>query len=214
MADAQLIEVRFPTKRYVLVSARAEGSSLSLFFPTPVPAAIGAPVRLKVSFGDAPEVFELEGHVNFQRGNTWGIGAERGLGVSFTGEDKRLAAQMFAFCAGKPLNLGTSSRRRVPTKIRCRIRANGKSLKAEVRDLSTGGAFIAGPVTKDLRVGSDLEIQLEPGWFGLGGKKLDLRVLWHGEKGGSPGFGGRFLGDQVRIAPLLKRYLEATGIAG
>lgn len=213
MADERVLQVRFPTKRYVLVSARAEGASLTLFFPTSAAVSQGVLVRLRVSFADADRQFELAGKVIFLRGGSWGIGAEQGIGVAFTGEDKRIAAQMFAFCAGKPLQLGTATCRRVPTRIRCRLRADGKSVKAEVRDLSSGGAFVAGPFTKDLRVGSDLQIQLEPGWFGLGGKRLEMRVLWHGEKGGSPGFGGRFLGDQLRIGPVLKAYLGAQDSA-
>jgi len=210
MSEHRVIQVRFPTKRYVLVSARAEGANLTLFFPTAAPVAQGSLVRLSVSFGDADQQFELAGKVTFLRGTGWGLGAEPGIGVAFTGEEKRAAAQMFAYCAGKPLQLGTATRRRIPTRIRCRLRLGGKSVKAEVRDLSTGGAFVAAPVTKDLPVGSDLQIQLEPGWFGLGGKKLEIRVLWHGQKGGSAGFGGRFLGDQLRISPVIKGYLESA----
>src|SRR4051812_21596102 len=111
-ADVLVIPVRYPSKRYVLASARAEGGTLSVFAPTDHPIPIGTKVRLDITFADCDNTFDLSGSVAFQRGYGRGVGQDFGVGVTFDGAEKRAASQMLAFCAGRPVSEGTAGVRR------------------------------------------------------------------------------------------------------
>src|SRR4051812_37897591 len=99
------LEVRFLSRRSVLASSRSDVAGLSLFVPTIAPLAVGDRVFLELSFGDCDARYELSGVVSFLRQEGRGLGQERGVGISFEGEGKRAAAQMLAFCAGRPAAL-------------------------------------------------------------------------------------------------------------
>src|SRR5689334_9965443 len=120
-ASERLLRIHYPTRRYVLSASRSEGGVLELFAPTHTKLPLGTPVRLMIDFGDSPHRFEVEGRVSFLRGGSYGVSPEPGLGISFDGDKKRLASEMLAFCAGKPLSQGTAARKRVRTQIRCRF---------------------------------------------------------------------------------------------
>jgi hypothetical protein len=209
-SSERVLRIHFPTRRYVLSASRAEAGSLELFAPTHHKLLLSTPVRLVIDFGDTPHRFELVGRVSFLRSGAYGVTPEPGIGVSFEGEHKRWAAEMLAFCAGKPLDQGTAARRRVPTQIRCRVVAGPERVSGRVLDLSASGLFVSAPKAPAIKVGSNLLLHFNPGLFGIGGKRLEVRVLWQGEKGGFFGFGGRFTQDARQVGVTLKRYLGAS----
>src|SRR5262249_27938253 len=180
----------YPNRRYVRSASRAQGPVLELFAPTRQRVPLHTKVRLLISFEDSPHHFELTGQVSYLRGS-YGVSAEPGVGVSFEGDDKRLASEMIAFCAGKPIDQGTASRPPVQTQIRCRFLAGLHKVSGRVLDLSTGGLFVTAPRVPGIKVGAQLSLQLNPRIFGLWGKRVAVRVLWQGEKGGEYGFGAR-----------------------
>ncbi|MCI0570989.1 MAG: PilZ domain-containing protein [Myxococcaceae bacterium] len=202
------LPVHFPSKRHLLSAARADGPSLSLLVSTAEWHAEGTPVQLDVSLGDCQARYALAGAVAFVPPAAWQRNGHQ-LAVRFQGMDKRQAAEMVAYCAGRPLEMGTSHRQRISTSVRCHVRTESKRLAAEVMDLSLTGAFVAMPPGSRLRVGDSVQLVLQPGLFGLGGTRLEARVLWFGEKNGTRGFGVRFLGDQLRISPALRKFLNS-----
>jgi len=133
---------------------------------------------------------------------------EPGLGIAFTGGAKFAPAQMLAYCAGRPLELGTSQDPRVPTSIPCHIEIGEHRLRARVRDISSSGAFIAMKGLVRMPAGRELALTLEPGWFGWGGKTLRAKVVWAGDKLGMSGFGARFIGPPADVKPAVRKYLQ------
>ncbi|MFN0061036.1 MAG: PilZ domain-containing protein [Myxococcaceae bacterium] len=212
VASAVTLYIHYPNRRYVLTTALAEGQELSIFAPTQARLPVGAPVRLAIDFGDVAQRFSVTGTVSYLRGPRYGASEQLGLGVAFRGDDKKTVAEMLAFCSGKPLEQGTATKRRVPTQIRCRVDSGKYLLSAEVLDLSTAGLFIATPKNAKLKVGSEITVQLEPGFFGLGGQKVDVRIMWQGEKSGAYGFGARFVGDVGSLNPFFVRHLKPSQV--
>lgn len=201
------LRITYPTRRAVLASYRLDGSTLSLFVPTEADVHLGAEVLLEVSFGDCSQQFTLSGRVTWRRTQARGVRLEPGLGIAFVGSEKFGPAQMLAFCAGRPLQLGTSQDPRVELSIPCQIEVGAHKIKAKVRDISNGGLFVASKALARLSPGREVKLTLEPGWFGWGGKVLQARVVWSGEKSGSSGFGARFVGAPGKVRPAIKKYL-------
>lgn len=205
--DFETLSVVFPTRRHLLSSSRVDGSNLSLFVPSDRFPATGTPVRLLLSFADSDLRFELIGTVNFHRPVSRGPTQPTGIAVSFEGNDKRSASRMLALCAGKSSELGSASSPRYGKSIDCTLRVGTKKMHAQVRDLSTGGAFVVAPSVIRIRVGAEVEIELSGGFLGIGAKKLAARVVWCGEKYGATGFGARFLGGAEIVRPSLRGLL-------
>jgi hypothetical protein len=208
-APKRTVEANYPTKRLVLASCKTANGTLSLFVPTVAFIAAGTEVKLVITFGDAKEKFELEGVVTWRRTQTRGLGLEPGIGVEFAPPEKFRAAQMLAFCAGRPLSAGTAVERRVSQQIPIYVSVGPHRLAGYIRDLSASGAFVAGPAFAQLSKGTELMIQLSRGWLGFGVRQLKARVVWSGFKKGVFGFGARFLEDSMRTRPVLRRYLVA-----
>lgn len=207
-APVRRLPVHFRSRRLLLSSARAEGAALTLGVPSETWLPEGTQVQVELSL-EALERRTLEGVVQASPPAAWERGG-RQLTVLFRGEAKRQAAELFAFCAGRPPEMGTASRPRYRTAIRCRVNARALQLKAEVTDLSATGAFVALRAAPGVRAGDSVELVLGTNLLGIGGSPLEARVMWTGEKGGVPGLGLRFVGDPARIQPALRRYLEGA----
>jgi hypothetical protein len=203
------VDVRFPSRRSVLSSSRADGNQLTLFVPTEEPIATGAALRLYCSFGDSDRHFVIVGSAAFRREGDPGPGQNRGVVVQFHDtEQKKSAAEMIAFCAGRAPDQGTSTSPRVPTAIACLVRIGSNTFPAEVKDLSVSGAFVSSAQLSKLKSGTDVSLQLEPRLFGLLGTTLKARLLWSGQKNGRVGFGARFTQDPNVVRPALKKFLK------
>ncbi len=208
LSSMPVVPVWYPHKRSVLASYRVTGASLSLFVPTTnTQATLGAEVRLEISFGDCARTFSFSGQVTWRRSEPRSPTMEPGLGVSFRGREKYEAAQMLAFCAGKPLSLGTADDPRYPTEIECTVQMGNREFAAQVRDLSSSGAFIASTLMGNARVGSPVTLVLRPGWFGLAREAYEATVVWAGDQKGIPGCGTRFVEAAPDKRKGLKRYL-------
>jgi len=205
-----VVNAHYPTRRVALASCRAVGGNISLFVPSTLAISAGTDVRIQVSFGDAAQTFELEGTVTWRRAQARGLGLEPGLGVQFVPAQRFLAAQMLAFCAGRPLGAGTAAEPRIEAQVACQVLIGKHQLAGQIRDLSATGAFVAGRVFSSLHKGTELSIELSRGWLGFGIKRLKARVVWSGCKKGKHGFGARFVEDASRTRPVLRRYLKAT----
>ncbi len=201
------LPVKYPHRGAVLSNSRADGANLSLFVPGWVNLAIGADVLLEISFGDSEMRFEIEGRVNFQRKLPAGPRQQPGLGFAFVGAQKRPAAQMMAQCAGRAVEDGTALGWRHEVTVSCLVKFNGSNVPAEVKDLSSSGAFIGAPKVRGLREDEELTIHLEPIFGRWGGQVLHARVIWVGEKGGIGGFGVRFVDDTLHVRSSLKKHL-------
>lgn len=203
MSSATRIEVRYPTRRALLASARNEGGALSLLVPVSTVLPVGSMVLLEIKVERTELVFELEGTVRLQ--------SRQGLGIFFTGHAKRGAAQMLATCAGRSADSGTQLDSRHDVDVRCRVSLGSTRVKAWLKDVSTTGAFIGDVAFAGVRTGSELTIQIEP-FLGLfGGRVVKARVIWIGEKHGVQGMGVRFLDATAEMRESLKRhYLTGT----
>ena len=202
-----VLRITYPARRAVLASYRLDGPTLSLFVPTHEEVPLGEEVLLEVGFGDAPQRFTLRGKVTWRRAESRGMRLEPGLGIAFSGGDKYGPAQMLAYCAGRPLELGTAQDARFRSAIPCRVQVGKRHVRAKVRDISNSGVFVAGKGLATLSPGRELTLTLEPGWFGWGGKTFQARVIWSGDKGGHWGCGVRFMGQPTEIRPAIKKYL-------
>jgi Tfp pilus assembly protein PilZ len=188
---------------------RAEGSSLTLFVPTHQPLILGSKVQLEIHLADSATAVVLSGTVRFRRTSV--AGAEAGISVSFEGEEKRRAAEALAMWAGKDPHLGSAASVRRATAIRCLVRVRNERSAGEVKDLSTGGAFIAVARRPNFAVGMELVLQLEPLFAGLGGRRVAARVMWLGTKYGQLGFGARFVDEPRRVQAVLRKFLRRLG---
>jgi Tfp pilus assembly protein PilZ len=204
-----ILQIRFPNRRYVLSTSRAEGTNLELFAPTAQRVPLGRRVRLMVTFEDAPERFELTGKVVFHRGATRNRD-EQGVGVSFEGDDKKRAAELLAFCAGRPAVQGTATWQRFVTRIRCKVEGGSEAYSGEVLDLSLTGLFVSMKKAPKFKAGAKLQVRLKPSTLSFWGKAMDVKVMWSGEKRGLIGFGGRFLVDHALVSAELRKYVSAA----
>ncbi len=206
-AAATSLEVRYASRRSVLSSSKTEGGTLTLFVPTTQRIAQGARVRLTITFGDGDERFEFQGTAL-----TWTQAAGRdGVGgflASFQGDDKRRAAEMIAFCAQRPLSMGTASRERLALRKSCQLKLANQQLPGQLRDLSQTGAFVVGRQFGKLKAGEPVWLKVASGLFGLGGTWIEARVIWQGMKGEEQGVGLRFTGNEARQASAIQRLLE------
>lgn len=208
MPSPIVLTIQFASRRAALSSYRIDGPTIALFVPTEAAVEVGRRAGLEVSFADCSQTFSLTGQVTWRRAESRGMTLQPGLGIAFSGGEKYELARMLAFCAGKPLDLGTSGDPRVSTSIACVLTVDGRALKTRVCDLSTSGAFIALPERTRLAAGREVSVTLEPGWFGLGGKTLAARVVWTGRKGAGHGFGARFVGPPAQVRPALRKYVS------
>ena len=131
-APATSLEVRYASRRALLISAKSERGALTLFVPTSRALLQGTPVRLKITFGDDDARFELEG-VAATGGRALGRNGEGGFLVSFSGEPKRRAAEMIAFCAQRPLSMGTAVRERLTIRKSCQLKLGDRQISGELR---------------------------------------------------------------------------------
>jgi len=208
-ASATSLEVRYASRRALLSSSKTEGGSLTLFVPTRQRVAQGERVRLTVTFGDSDGRFELEGTaLNWTQ--AVGRDGQGGFLASFQGDHKRRAAEMIAFCAQRPLSLGTASRERLILRKSCQVKLGNVQLPGELRDLSQTGAFVVGSQLGKIKAGEAVWLKVESGLFGLGGTWLEARVIWQGTKGEEPGLGLRFTGNDARQASAIQRLLDGA----
>jgi hypothetical protein len=203
------LEVRYASRRTVLSSSKTEGGTLTLFVPTTQRVVQGARVRLTITFGDSDGRFELQGTALTwtQAGGRDGVG---GFLASFQGDDKRRAAEMIAFCAQRPLSMGTALRERLALRKSCQLELANQQIAGELRDLSQTGAFVVGRRFGKLKAGEPVRLKVASGLFGLGGTWLDARVIWQGMKGEEQGVGLRFTGNEARQASAIQRLLEGA----
>jgi hypothetical protein len=202
MSSATRIEVKYPSRRALLASARNEGGALSLLVPVMKELPIGSQVLLEIRVARTELVFELEGLVRLQ--------SRQGLGIAFTGNEKRTAAVMLATCAGRSADDGTQLDSRHTVDVRCRVTLGDQKVKAWLKDVSNTGAFIMASEFQGVRAGTELTIQIEP-LFGLwGGRVVKARVVWGGEKHGVPGMGVRFLDATAEVRDSLRRHYAAS----
>jgi Tfp pilus assembly protein PilZ len=204
--DVRSLRVQYPSRRSFLSSARAEGSALTLFVPVETSVRTSERVRLEVHIEGVEQDLVVVGKVaSMLQPRT--AAKEAGFGVEIENEFKRDAAGWIARCAGKSPALGTAYTERFPANIQCTIRSGEEKVKAKVADLSLGGAFITPLAATKIRVGSEVQVHLEPGLLGLGGTRIDARVIWRGMKGDLQGFGARFTGDGLRVQSAVRKYL-------
>ncbi|MGC4115285.1 MAG: PilZ domain-containing protein [Myxococcales bacterium] len=201
-----IVRVCYPTRKDVLASYRSTRESLSLFAPTEEPVQTGTDVQLVVSFGDAPETFELEGRIAFRVERRSG-GQMPGLSVSFNAPGRYRATRMLAFCGGRPMTEVAQVADRVPAQLPVIVRTGASRLAGFVRDLSSTGVFVASEELGQLARGCEVVIQLSRGWLGLGARRVRASVVWTGVKYGVQGFGARFVEAPELTAPVLRRYL-------
>lgn len=203
------LQVRYAARRSLLLASKAERGTLTLFVPTTQRVAQGANVRLTITFGDSDARFELEGTALTwtQASGRDGVG---GFMAGFDGDHKRRAAEMIAFCAQRPLALGTALRERIPLRKSCQLKLGDQQISGELRDLSQTGAFVVGPRFGKLKEGEPVWLKVENGLFGLGGTWLEARVIWQGPKGEERGVGLRFTGNDARQAAAVQRLLESA----
>ncbi len=193
----------FASRRQVLENCRAGGSELSLFIPTPALPPLKAEVAIVVSFKDCPERFDLQGVVSFHRAVARSRTQPVGVVIRFDGPaQKKKASQFFAFCAGRPIEEGTSANPRARAETQCIIELPRGQFSAEVRDISNTGAFVAADEARVLREGLEIKLRLKPIFGRFGGQEVGARVVWVGAKYGLTGAGVRFAGepDQIRKA--------------
>lgn len=207
---ATSVEVRYASRRALLTAAKTERGSLTLFVPTPHMVFQDARVKLFVTFGDASERFELEG-VALETTRKMGRDGKGGFLVGFVGDHKRRAAEVFAFCAQRPLAMGTASRERIPIRKNCQLKLGDRQLPAELRDLSQTGAFIVGNNLSKIKEGEPVWLKVADGLFGIGGTWIEARVIWQGKKGEERGLGLRFTGNEAKQASAIQRLLERSG---
>jgi Tfp pilus assembly protein PilZ len=203
------IEVKFLSRRALLASSKVDGSALSLFAPIPREVQIGAPLRLHIELADCKRQFVLNGKVSFSRTTGRGLNQEAGVAVAFEGPEKRAAAEMLAFCAGKPLSLGTASAERRAVRVRCRLTLPKRRIRGFVHDLSSTGAFVNSRFLVRAQVGATVLVELNPSWMPFRTQRLSAVVVWAGEKNGMPGCAIRFVGEVARTRLQLKKYLSA-----
>ncbi|MBN1204747.1 MAG: PilZ domain-containing protein [Myxococcaceae bacterium] len=214
MTDASVtsLEVRYDSRRAVLSASKTERGTLTLFVPTPHALLQGTRVRLMITFGDGDERFELQG-VALTGGRALGRNGEGGFLASFVGDDKRRAAEMIAFCAQRPLSMGTASRERLTLRKSCKLKLGNRQVPGELRDLSQTGAFVVGRQLGKLKEGEPVWLKVGGGLLGLGGTWLEARVIWQGKKGEEPGVGLRFTGNEAKQASAIQRLLDRA-VAG
>lgn len=201
-----VVRARYPTRKDVLASYRSSREALSLFVPTDDALETGTVVRLVVTFGDAREIFELEGRVAFRVERRRG-GQAPGLSVAFVAPERYKVARMLAFCGGRPMTAVSHVAERVPAQFPVVVRLGHGRLPGFVRDLSTSGVFVAGEDLGQVGRGAEVVIELTRGWLGLGARKVRAAVVWRGTKYGVRGFGARFVDAPERTGPALRRYL-------
>lgn len=161
-----------------------------------------------ITLDDSVLSFQLTGKVDAQRIPQAGSRLEAGLGIVFTGDQKRAAAHMLAACAGRSLDNGTAIDSRQPVDLSCLVRFGASKQKAAVKDVSQTGAFIGSPRLKGLHENLELTINISPILGLFGGRRLRARVIWVGEKKGIRGFGVRFLEQANYIRDSLKKHLK------
>jgi hypothetical protein len=208
-ASATSLEVRYASRRALLSSANTERGALTLFVPTTHRVAQGDRLRLTVTVGDGDERFELQG-VALTWTQARGRDGVGGFLASFQGDDKRRAAELIAFCAQRPLSMGTASRERLILRKRCQIKLTNQQVSGVLRDLSQTGAFVVSHQLGKVQVGEPVRLKVDGGLFGLGGTWLEARVVWHGMKGEERGLGLRFTGNEARQASAIQRLLESA----
>jgi Tfp pilus assembly protein PilZ len=205
MAPSTRLDIRYPSRRAVLASARAEGAILSLFVPTTERIVAGTEVTLLISIENTEHRFELQGRVRLQISE----GPRAGLGVVLVGEQKRAASQMLSICAGRQNDDGAALDQRHDVDVKCLVNLHGARLPGALKDVSSTGAFIGAPRLSTLRNEAELTIQLEPLFGRWGGHLLKARVVWVGEKKGVAGFGVRFLDGTEHVRESLKKHFPS-----
>ena len=201
------LSVQYGSRRALLVASKTERGMVTLFVPTPRMIHQGTRVRLQISLGDATERFDVQA-VSVTDGRMFGRGGTGGFLARFDGDDKRRAAEMIAFCAHRPLSMGTASRERVPMRKGCALKQEALELPGELRDLSQTGAFVVGRGYSKFNKDEPVWMKVADGLFGLGGTWLEARVVWQGPKGEERGMGLRFTGNEARQATAIQRLLE------
>ncbi|MDY7231908.1 PilZ domain-containing protein [Hyalangium rubrum] len=201
------LEVRYASRRALLSASKTERGTLKLFVPTSRRIFEGTRVLLTISFEDEDARFELEALAE----TTTRVLGRDGMGgfvANFLGDHKRRAAEMIAFCARRPLSMGTASRERFPIRKSCQLKLPNRQVSGELRDLSQSGAFVVGRDLGKLKEGETVWLKVENGLFGLGGVWLEARVVWQGEKGEERGLGMRFTGNEARQTSAIQRLLD------
>lgn len=201
------LEAHYATRRALLVASKTERGSLTLFVPAARVIPQGTRVQLKISLGDAAERFDIQA-VAVSAGRLIGREGTGGFLANFVGDDKRRAAEMVAFCAQRPLSMGTASRERVPLRKGCVIKVAQAEFPGELRDLSQTGAFVVSRELKKLKENDPVWMKVAEGLFGLGGTWIEARVVWQGPKGEERGTGLRFTGNEARQVTAIQRLLE------
>jgi hypothetical protein len=206
-ARTGVVDVYYATRKLAVLASTARGAKLELFLPGGR-GVEGASVKACVRFGDTNRTFELDGVVaKATVVGPPGVGGS-GMRICLSGPDKQRAAEMIAFCADRPLNMGTAGSRRVRVSIPCRLKSASDSAEGKVRDLSRTGAFIALKGHSG-SPGSAIRLQLEPGVLGMGGGWLQARVVWRGERHGQEGVGVEVCEDGGGTrSDLLHKYLD------
>jgi hypothetical protein len=201
------LEVRYSSRRALLTAAKTERGTLTLFVPASHAVLQGTRVLLKISFGDSDGRFELEGSA-ITGGRSIGRDGVGGFLASFTGDHKRRAAEMIAFCAQRPLSMGTASRERLTIRKSCQLKVGDRQVPGELRDLSQTGAFVVGHQLGKVKEGEPVWLKVAGSLFGLGGTWIEARVVWQGKKDEEPGLGLRFTGNDARQAAAIQRLLN------
>jgi Tfp pilus assembly protein PilZ len=138
-----IVRARYPTRKDVLASYRTSREALTLFVPTDEAVATGTEVRLIVTFGDAQEIFELEGKVAW-RVERRQAGQAPGLAGTFVAPERYRVARMLAFCGGRPMTAVSHVADRVPAQFPVVVCLGETRLSGYVRDVSSSGVFVAG----------------------------------------------------------------------
>ncbi|HYH96137.1 PilZ domain-containing protein [Hyalangium sp.] len=203
------LEVRYASRRTLLSASKTERGTLTLFVPTSHVVSQGTSVQITITFGDVDDRFELQG-LALTRTQAIGRDGVGGFIASFLGDHKRRAAEMIAFCARRPLSMGTASRERLVIRKSCQLKLANQQVPGELRDLSQTGAFVVGRKLGKIKVGEPVWLKVAGGLFDMGGTWLEARVIWQGKKGEEQGLGLRFTGNEARQASAIQRLLDRS----
>lgn len=200
--------VQYASRRDAFGNCRTENGAVDLFVPTSATYALGMELALIISFADTPERFYLTGRVVFRRAAGRTVAQLSGIGLRFFGDQKKAADELVEFCSTRVDPAGRIIAPRYRILMPCVVHT-GKSLRAQVFDLSRSGTFVTVPSGAPPAKDDSVLLRLNPLIGSLGGKTLDAQVVWVGEKQGSNGFGARFTSDAARVHAVVDALIAA-----
>lgn len=191
--------------REVLTRTYPNGRLGGVRIDGPVPASVGAKVKLVVTVKEPAErKFRVHGLIAWARHQTGG-GLRECFGVDFLPEDETGRDRMLAFASDRVSVDATRYQDRVETDLNVKITHGGILRKETLVDLSEGGAFVRSRLP--LPVGSEVKFVLRPP-LSLRSITLEGRVAWLRRTGDNRGYGLEFAKASAREAERIRKLLD------